>query len=139
MISRSVFGLVLAIVTAMISASSSDAGLITFDTPSVAVQEVDLFGFIHTPLVAVGSVTWNLDVDSNGNTINADSNISALFHGTLPGAFAPLGLAGLPFDLYSLPGGQTVTATNNGTLVTVNTTFGLTIPAAGTTLFTSVP
>ncbi|MBS0265847.1 MAG: PEP-CTERM sorting domain-containing protein [Planctomycetes bacterium] len=133
------FSLVVAILSSLLSTSSVFAGIETFTIPSVAAQNVDLFGIIHTPLVAVGTVKWTLDVDENGNSINSDSSIDAQFHGILPSAFASLGLAGLPFDLYSLPTGQSVTVTGNGTLVTVDTTFGLAIPAAGTTLYTNVP
>lgn len=133
--------LAIAAVLSSVSASSAIAGFVSFSVPSVAVQDVQLFPGtpieVNATLTAVGTVDWNLDVDANGDTINSDSSITAIFHGFLPIEFGPL--AGLPFDLFSLPTGQTVTATNNGTVVTVDTTFGLSVPLAGLSFYTLLP
>jgi hypothetical protein len=135
--------LVIAITVLIGFASPVQAGIVTFTTPGIAIQDVELFTGtplqVDATLTAIGSLTWNLDIDANGNTINSDSSVIADFVGTLPAEFGKLGLAGVAFDLHSLLAGQSVTITNNGTLVTVNSNFGITVPAAGTTFYTVTP
>jgi hypothetical protein len=123
--------------------NSAMANVLTFSTTGIAIQKVELFpGLpfqIDATLTGVGSLAWNLDVDANGNTINSDSSVFADFVGTLPAEFAVLGLAGASFDLHSLPSDQSVTTTNNGTVLTVNSKFEIDVPAAGAVFYTVTP
>ena len=123
--------------------SPVQAGMVSFTTPGIAIQNVQLFTGspvqIDASLTAIGSLTWTLDVDANGNTINSDSFVTAAFFGTLPAEFAVLGLAGVPFELRSLPADQSVTTTNDGTLITVVSHFAITVPAAGAAFSTATP
>lgn len=91
----------IAVLTGLIPASFTFAnGFIDFTTPSIAIQQVDLFGgtpfHINATLSATGGINWHLDVDTNGNTINNDSSLTSLFTGVLPSEFSVLGLAQLP-------------------------------------------
>ena len=123
--------------------SPVQAGVVSFTTPGIAIQNVQLFTGspvqVDASLTAIGSLTWTLDIDANGNTINSDSFVTAAFFGTLPTEFAVLGLAGVPFELRSLPTDQSVTTTNDGTLITVVSNFSITVPAAGAAFSTATP
>ena len=136
---------IIAMTFALMSGFTSpvEAGLVSFTTSGIAIQNVQLFTGspvqIDASLTAIGSLTWTLDIDANGNTINTDSFVTAAFFGTLPTEFAVLGLAGVPFELRSLPTDQTVTTTNDGALITVVSNFSITVPAAGAAFSTAAP
>jgi len=107
-----------------------------------AVQQVNLLG-VSASLVARGPATFTFDVDGNMNTIPGGlSTLDTLFSGFLPNEFSALGVNGAPFQLFSLDP-EVVTATNNGTRVRIDTTFGLRVFAApgvvGAEFFTRIP
>ena len=118
------------------------AEIIVTNVQMVAVQRVNLLG-VNASLVASGPATFTFDVDANMNTIPGGvSTIDTLFSGFLPVEFTPLGVNGAPFQLFSL-NPEVLTATNNGTRVRIDTTFGLRVFAApgvvGAEFFTRIP
>lgn len=98
------------------------AGIIVTTVDMVARQQVNLFG-VQDTLVSRGLITFTFDVDANNNTVGGASSVAGTFAGTLPAGFGALGIAGAPFELFTLPG--TLTASNNGTHVRALLNFGL--------------
>ena len=110
------------------SGSSSVSAAIITNVSMVATQQFDSpgLGISNAILVATGPATFTFNnLDANNNTTDLTSTVDTLFTGLLPGEFAGLGLAGFRFDLFSIDGEETVTATNNGTHVRVDANFGL--------------
>ena len=125
------------------SGGSLFAGMVAKTFQMRAIQQVNLFG-VDATLVANGPVLFNFEVDANNNTIpGGNSFVDAFFTGILPSEFAAIGVGGAPFELFSLPGSQVLTASGNGTHVSLSTTFGLRVFAApgvvGANFYTSVP
>ena len=121
-------------IASMSSATTTYAGFLEFDTPAVAVQQVNLLNVAAT-LTAVGNLHWKLDVDPTSHAILPDSTIDAFFQGQLPSEFGIFGLAGAPFNLFTLPDGQFITGDTSQ--VTVNTTFGIDLFGPGFILLAS--
>lgn len=118
------------------------ADIVTHTLNMDALQNVNLLG-IDAVLFATGPATFTFDVDANNNTIpGGNSSVTTLFTGVLPAAFAPLGVAGAPFELFpNLP--NVLQATGNGTHVRVEATFGIRVYVApgvvGANFFTAAP
>ncbi|MEO8269790.1 MAG: PEP-CTERM sorting domain-containing protein [Aureliella sp.] len=124
------------------SATLLPAAIVTHNVQLLATQQVNLLG-VDATLVGLGPATFTFDVDANNNTIpGGASTMDTLFFGSLPIEFATLGVAGAPFELYSIDP-EVVTVTNNGTHLRVDTTFGFRVFAApgvvGADFYTSTP